>query len=162
MCSPIGYTSFATLWKRFTREHFAKIYSLAAKDYAGPNAERSYKIGSPADISEHIFLKSLCDQPVVLASNSAGISKVEIELDRQVNSIYTVNTPFESVLTVSELRKGGVEQDVLHRFGSIRFAPFEHEYNDQAAWAKNYPEVDGERQIDLNIEQTPFHTLPFF
>lgn len=98
---------------------------------------------------------------MVVALDARQVANVDVEIDRQFNSIYTVATAFESKLIASTLLDGDANAEAFQRFGSIRFKPWAFDHDDPVAWNKAYPQVTGEQTDQINIESAQFHTLPY-
>jgi hypothetical protein len=137
------------------------IYTKAADDYAGLHSNRSFRVGSPADICERIFLQSFLDYRVVVAKDIQRIVKVDVALDRQFNSIYKMASVFESSLIAADPNEAGLNGEFLKRFGSIRFMSWEKDHDDPDAWKDAYPKLNGDNLDQINIERARFHTLPY-
>ncbi|SDX41200.1 hypothetical protein [Litoreibacter albidus] len=161
MFSPLGYTSFAKLWREFTSKHFVQIYANAADDYAGDQAKRSYYVGSPADICEQIFLKSFLDHRIVVAKDLQRIARVDVALDRQYNKIYKNASVFESTRIAENPEEAGLNGEFLQRFGSVRFKPWKQYHDAPEAWTNAYPKPSEVGIGQINIESARFHTLPY-
>lgn len=161
MFSPVGYTSLASLWGKFSTKHYVAVYSKAAKYYAGENAALSHQVGTPADICEHLFWNSIFDHAVVVATGDGTVANVTLDLDRQFQSVHHNATVFESMRIASDPLEAGNDAEWLEKFGSVRFVAWKHEHDDAKAWSREFPILSAQELGSLKFEAAPFCTLPF-
>ncbi|MEP2890522.1 hypothetical protein [Tateyamaria sp.] len=59
MFCPEGYVSLAELWDQYREKRLRDFYDSASEHYANEDFTVAFVRGSPLDICEHVFLKTI-------------------------------------------------------------------------------------------------------
>lgn len=161
MFSPEGYISLARLWDSYRKERLANFYVRTAQTYANRELDPQSPRGSPLDICEHIFLKSITMCGLHIAAP-----------DQRIMSLHTTLTDDHpsacSVLPVSTsawrwaAHKLDVEASDAEPYFSPQFVPWHGTDNDMEFWTEAYPEMSlKELASESNrLEKLRYHCLP--
>ncbi len=161
MFCPVGYRSVAELWKEFSKIRLETIYTSTVAGYNKPNFKASFTRGSPLDICEHVFLKSLCEVGLHLASPAGDIVRTHIQLEEGRGSILSTEGPYASMRREAHMRLEKTDNTdtasrLFHLFKSWCYEPTQGD-----KWSETYQAVtslEGEWQ-DARVKLTHY-TLP--
>lgn len=161
MFCPVGYRSVAELWKEFSKVRLETIYTSTVAGYNKPNFKASFTRGSPLDICEHVFLKSLCEVGLHLASPAGDVVRTNIQLEEGRASILSTEGPYSSMWREAHMRLEKTDNTdtasrLFHLFKSWCYEPTQGD-----KWSETYQAVtsfEGEWQ-DARVKLI-HHTLP--
>ncbi|MDU9002400.1 hypothetical protein [Sedimentitalea todarodis] len=162
MFCPVGYRPAAELWAEYRDQRLEIIYESVVSDYGDPEMVADFVRGSPLDVCEHSFLKTLCVVGIHLASPTGQVVRVHIELEDGFASLLSVLGPYESVwqgvMDDSELENSYFEQ----AFKGFRYVDWRYSPSDEKRWSKEYSEISErkiafQKQPDLGLKH---HDLP--
>lgn len=162
MYCPVGYTTIAELWDRFRKERLASYYVSATKHYHKPDFTLAFVRGSPLDICEHVFLKSVSRIGVCVASPAGRVLKLYSPLKDGRISLFSVMTPASSAMNAlaSENETGSTE--IVDQIAGHRFQAWHGEHDEVELWRKSYPirDIGSLNRNSLHLETLRFHCLP--
>lgn len=164
MFCPVGYRSAAELWEEYRKRRLPSVYVSAANAYSDHITTFSLLRGSPLDICEFLFLKSLTSVGFHLASPSGNIIRVFIVFEDGQPSIFSVLTPHTSAYNSAAARLDKAFQTSVKILAGNQFAAWDHEVSEQDSWVSSYP-IFTEEEFEINLSDgflIQHHTLPSY
>jgi hypothetical protein len=157
MFSPAGYHPAAALWIEFLEHRLESSYVTTALHYRKTTFLAGVVRGSPLDICEHYFLKTLANVGFHLASPSGEVVKVHVLLRDEHAHLLSVADPYDSAwyaaqMMVEEEENKSSDAQILPSW----FTSWPHEMEENNAWADTY-ELD--RKFTLSLARSPYNDL---
>lgn len=162
MFCPVGYRSVAELWNEFLNVRLESIYTSTVAGYNKPNFKAAFTRGSPLDVCEHVFLKSLSEVGLHLASPTGEVVRTHIQLKEGGGSILSTEGPYDSMWREAYMRVEKTDKtDTASRLFHL-FKPWCYEPTQGEKWSETYQTVtsfDGEEWRAARVKLF-HHTLP--
>lgn len=162
MYAPEGYEPLASLWTWFEARFGTWCQSKAVEFYSNPDGYTPAEIfGSPRDLCEDLFLRSLEDFDITLAATIDPPVSVRPVLSNSPARLFEKATPFESFMISTFPDEAGIENEWLIRMGSRQFEPTGHTDTQVKEWLQvRY--CNANSSVSTSIAALPtFHTLPY-
>lgn len=162
MFCPVGYRSAAELWHEYQIQRLKSVYMSATEAYQKHKEKFSYLRGSPLDICEFLFLSSLCEVGVCLASPRGDVSRVFIRLADGEHSLFSVLSPMRAASFAAAVPLDKACKDAINLFGQHSFSSWKHSVEERDSWINAYPQLsDAEYdEYDFDANRIWHHTLP--
>lgn len=162
MFCPEGYVTLAELWDQYRAKWLRDFYDSASENYANNNFAAAFVRGSPLDICEHVFLKSVSQVGVSLASPSGQVMSVHAPLDDGSISLLSVLAVNASA-TASIVNELDSENTIdLEVYAGSFYRPWPGEAHEEALWSETYPVLSSSnsKQWAKTASSLRFHCLP--
>ncbi len=156
MFCPAGYATIAELWKEFFSKYRVPHTRFVMEKYGQSDFDLGETFGSPDDYCEDVFLWTLADLPIFVATADGRVTRLETTSDEGHSKLFAKMSPFESFLTARDPAEAGVDGYWLRRFGSDHFEAWNVSTQTLDEWKAHFGGSDG--QVS---ERACFHTLPF-
>ncbi len=162
MFSVDGNIALAELWGEFETKFLEWSRQVACKCYLSEEFEERDHFGSPRDLCEDLFLRSLNEFKVTLVSLDSEILEVPARLSGTNSKLFQKMTVFESFQVSINPDEAGPSGEWLHRMGSPVFESVAHTDDCVAEWIE-FHSCTGKAQPETTERKArQFHTLPFF
>lgn len=162
MFCPEGYVSIAELWDQYREKRLRDFYVSAAEHYLSDDFLEAYVRGSPLDICEHVFLRSVSKCGLCLASPVGQVAKIHAPLEDGRASLLSVLSASgsSSEWTAHELDRDQTADGIT--LEARGFMPWDEDSQDEGKWSASYPplrdaDFEGWKKI---VDHLPFHCLP--
>lgn len=162
MYAPEGYEPLASLWTWFEARFGTWCHAKAILFYSNPDRYTSAEIfGSPRDLCEDLFLRSLEDFDITLAAANGPSIQVKPVLSNSPTRLFEKATPFESFVISVYPDEAGFENEWLIRMGSRQFTPTGHTDAEVNKWLQARHRGDESDVQSPGPTSSAFHTLPY-
>lgn len=138
MFCPVGFRPAAALWIEFLEHRLEATYASTVMHYRKSDFLAALVRGSPLDICEHNFLKTLAAVGFHLASSSGEVMRVHTLLRDEHESLLSVLNPYSSAwhaaamdIEVESRGEPALELPPL-------FESWPHEPGENEKWAEAY------------------------
>ena len=163
MFSPAGYHPAAALWIEYLEHRLEAFYESTALHYRKPKFMAGVVRGSPLDICEQTFLKTLATLGFYLASPKGEVVRVYTLMRDEHEHLLTVLGPYSSAWRTTAMLAENDKSDSEAKDLPYWFQRWPHEFSDNNAWAEKYKPG---REIYMSPGYSPYnllkhHTLPF-
>ncbi|MFK8035418.1 MAG: hypothetical protein AB8B94_14855 [Hyphomicrobiales bacterium] len=163
MFSPPDFHPAAALWIEFLERRLEASYANTALHYRKPDFVAGLVRGSPLDICEHYFLKTLAEVGFHLASPDGDVVKVHVLLRDEHPSLLSVLGPYDSASHAASMRVEAERTGEGPAVFPSLFQDWTFEMQANDAWANVYEE---KKKFNRTITSSPFqdlkhHTLPY-
>ena len=157
-----GYEPLSELWVCFEQRFGALCQEKAIEFYQNPDGYSQTEIfGSPRDLCEDLFLKSLDGFKIALVGVGGEIIEFLPVFSNSLARLFEKATPFESLIISSFPNEAGPEGEWLIRMGSRQFRPSMHSDSDVADWLNAIPIECKNGSHRLTSNACVFHTWPY-
>lgn len=120
MFAPEGYTPLAELWETYREARLQAVRKTSVAHYSKPDFKQEVTRGSPLDICEYMFLKSISLCSLSVASHDGQVMKFSTVLKDGTNSILTVLPPvFALWATTAEKVEQRTEKETTKWGGNL-------------------------------------------
>ena len=162
MYAPEGYEPLASLWTWFEAKFGAWCHTKAILFYSNPDLYTPAEIfGSPRDLCEDLFLRSLEDFQITLAAADRPPVKVKPVLSNSPARLFVKATPFESFMIAVFPDEDVFENEWLIRMGTRQFTPTGHTDTEVNEWLQAHYRGDASDVQSPGKTRSAFHTLPY-
>jgi hypothetical protein len=163
MFAPEGYVPLAEVWTWFEDKFGTWCQSQAIHFYETAELPMNLDtFGSPRDLCEDLFLKSLEDVPITLASADGATITVTALLSHSNARLFEKNTPLGSLWIAQDPEEAGAEKEWLIQMGSRQFVrPGDSDTHVNEWLQRRYGNTDGMDAPPPTARTHAFHTLPF-
>lgn len=163
MFCPAGYHPAAALWIEFVEARLESIYATSVAHYNSVDFHAGFVRGSPLDICEHYFLKTLATVGFHLAAPTGQVVRIHILMRDGHDNLLTVLDPYGSAWSKTAMMVEAEKTEVQDVALPSGFTSWEHEAHDHDAWAIAYK---SERAFPKGVVLAPYadlqhHTFPF-
>lgn len=134
MFCPPGYTTLAELWDRFQKERLQSFYISATRHYDQPDFTTAFVRGSPLDICEHVFLKSVADIGICLASMDGRIFKFYAPLEDGRPALFSEVPPGISTDHVVFAKEETGNTMEIDKIAGGKFSAWDGTYSEPELW----------------------------
>lgn len=162
MFCPEGYVSLAELWDQYRQKRLRDFYETASEHYASRDFHVAFVRGSPLDICEHVFLKSVSQIGVCLAAPDGQVMSV-------YSPLYDGSISLLSVLAVSASATASTMNELepenaidLGMYAGRFYRSWLGEAHEEALWRQTYPVLSSPnaKQWEKIESGLGFHGLP--
>ena len=162
MFCPLGYQSVAELWDIFRKKRLAMTYMSATRHYHAVEFDAGSVRGSPLDICEHTFLKSLSMMGLFLASPQGQVIKLHAPMSEGEKSLFSVLHYSASSYNAAAASIETGSKELVKQVAGPFYQSWEEEIIRPTWWRERYPLIDALSKANFE-EQLPimFHCLPF-
>lgn len=162
MYAPEGYEPLASLWAWFEARFGTWCRAKAILFYCNSDCYMPAEIfGSPRDLCEDLFLRSLEDFQITLATANGPPVRVTPVLSNSPARLFEKATPFESFMISVYPDEAGFENEWLIRMGSRQFTPTGHTDAEVNEWLQAHYRGDESDVQSPGHTRSAFHTLPY-
>ena len=162
MFSVDGYEPVTELWRYFEDKFGQWCHDRAEECYRSESFAQADIFGSPRDLSEDLFLKTLENTRVSFTRSDGTILNVEPVLSGTNARLFEKATVFESFTISQRAEEAGANNEWLFRMGSACFSPSAHADLNVKVWLRSYGRDIAEFPPDSDQTDKVFHTLPYF
>ena len=151
MFCPVGFRSAAELWDEFLAKRFEGIYADAVKGYNDPDFLAYFTRGSPIDICEHAFLKSLSEVGIHICSPSGKIMRLHVQTADARSSLFSNTRIYEAAMYHAAAKIEAEQGSGDDLFADRNFKPWHGEPSEHSKLAETYLDAN---EVDEEWKQT--------
>lgn len=161
MFCPVGFRSAAELWDEFLTRRFESIYNETTQGYHRPDYQAFFTRGSPIDVCEHVFLKSLSNVGVHISSPTGDVLKLHVRMQDAKPNLFSSARIYESALWAAGVKIEGEHKPSYDLLENANFKEWHAEASEHSKLSESYPlatDVDELTKRNLGWG-TPHHSL---
>lgn len=161
MFCPVGFRSAAELWDEFLARRFENIYISTTQGYRTPDYHAFFSRGSPIDVCEHIFLKSLSNVGVHISSPMGDVLRLHVSMQDGKPNLFSNTRIYESSHWAAAVEIEGEDKPSYNLLENANFKAWHAEASEHSKFSEAYPlvaDVDERTKRSLSWE-TPHHSL---
>jgi len=141
MFCPVGFRSASELWDEFLAARFESTYADVTQGYRRVNFIASLTRGSPIDVCEHIFLKSLAAVGIHVASPEGQVMKLHVRMEDDQPNLFSSSGIYRSALYCAAVEIDSNNLESQEIIDESVFESWDGEASDNVRLAETYPLV---------------------
>lgn len=123
MFCPVGFRSAAELWEEFLARRFESIYIETTQGYHRPDYQAFFTRGSPVDVCEHVFLKSLSTVGFHISSPTGDVLRLHVRMQDGKPNLFSTARIYQSALWAAAIE---IEGEGKPSYDALEKANFRH------------------------------------
>lgn len=161
MFCPVGFRSAAELWEEFLARRFESIYIETTQGYHRPDYQAFFTRGSPVDVCEHVFLKSLSTVGFHISSPTGDVLRLHVRMQDGKPNLFSTARIYQSALWAAAIEIEGEGKPSYDALEKANFKAWYAEASEHSKLSEAYPlanDVDERSKRNLGWG-TPHHSL---
>ena len=156
MFCPVGFTSVAELWWKYREKRVEGFYISATRYFHSTDFHAIATRGSPLDICEHTFLRSISMFGLCLAAPDGRLIKIHAPLEDGYKSLFSVLDFSTSAYNAAAVKLEEETDDLVLQIAGLAYTSWDGIKIEKSWWREHYPL--GAYKYELSSLR--FHCLP--
>lgn len=164
MFCPVGYRSAAELWPEFRTRLLEAVYLSALQTYDDRTILPTIVRGSPLDICEHLFLRSMAEIGVHLASPRGEVVRIHVDCFDHLPNLFSRIPPYRAGLATALAFLNSSDPDFESKFTGDEYKDWDMLDEAPDVWSKQYGDFEERKRLHTieNSFGLVFNSIPNF